>query len=92
MRASKARAEPGKRVTRAGAHTANRNEKKTLCRHTPEVGAECPNGARSVLCGGRSVMSVPTAISEMSSQIMPLKSRVDLRETSRILATETIRV
>jgi hypothetical protein len=26
------------------------------------VGAECPNGARSVLCGGRSVMSVPTAI------------------------------
>src|SRR5262245_25860072 len=37
-------------------------KKKTLCRHTPEVGAECPNGARSVLCGGRSVMSVPTAI------------------------------
>ena len=37
-------------------------------------------------------MSVPTAISEMSMQIMPLKSRVDLRETSRILATETIRV
>ena len=36
--------------------------KKTLCRHTPKVGAECPNGARSVLCGGRSVMSVPTAI------------------------------
>jgi hypothetical protein len=31
-------------------------------RQTPEVGAECPNGARSVLCGGRSVMSVPTAI------------------------------
>src|SRR6516165_11879744 len=28
----------------------------------------------------------------MSSQIIPLKSRVDLRETSRILATETIRV
>jgi len=28
----------------------------------PKVGAECPNGARSVLCGGRSVMSVPTAI------------------------------
>ena len=54
----------GKRVTRAGAHTANRNG-KTLCRHTPKVGAECPNGARSDLCGGRSVMSVPTAISEM---------------------------
>ncbi len=40
----------------------------------------CPNGARSVLCGGRSVMSVPTAISEMSSQIIPLKGRIDLRD------------
>src|SRR5262249_57995167 len=38
---------------------------RALCRQEPEVGAECPNGARSVLCGGRSVMSVPTAISEM---------------------------
>ena len=27
----------------------------------PEVGAECPNWARSDLCGGRSAMSVPTA-------------------------------
>jgi hypothetical protein len=26
------------------------------------VEAECPNRARSVLCGGRSVMGVPTAI------------------------------
>ena len=43
-------------------------------------------------CGGRPVMSVPTAISEMSSQIIPLKSRVDLRRSSRILATEIIRV
>src|SRR6516164_8066815 len=68
----------GKRVTRAGAHTANRNG-KTLCRHTPKVGAECPNGARSDLCGGRSVMSVPTAISEMSSQNIPLKGRTDFR-------------
>src|SRR6516165_12198259 len=66
--------------------------RQTLCRHTPEVGAVCPNWARTDLCGGRSVMSVPTAISEMSSQIMPLKSRGDLRETTRILATETIRV
>jgi hypothetical protein len=33
----------------------------TLCRQTPEVGAECPNWARSDLCGGRSAMSVPTA-------------------------------
>jgi hypothetical protein len=64
--------------------------KKTLCRHTPKVGAVCPNWARTDLCGGRSVMSVPTAISEMSSQNIPLKDRTDLRESSRILATETI--
>ena len=31
-------------------------------RQTPKVGAECPNWARSDLCGGRSVMGVPTAI------------------------------
>src|SRR5207245_5442655 len=37
---------------------------KTLCRHTPKVGAVCPNWARTDLCGGRSVMSVPTAISD----------------------------
>jgi hypothetical protein len=37
-------------------------------------------------------MSVPTAISEMSSQNMPLKGRTDFRESSRILTTETIRV
>src|SRR5215813_14772895 len=41
---------------------------RALRRQIPEVGAECPNGARSALCGGRSVMSVPTAISEMSWQ------------------------
>src|SRR5438034_5211821 len=55
-----------------------RKEKK-LRRQIPEVGAECPNWARSVLCGGRSVMSVPTAISEMSSQNIPLKGRTDFR-------------
>jgi len=36
--------------------------KCALCRQAPEVGAECPNRARSDLCGGHSVMSVPTAI------------------------------
>ena len=35
-------------------------------RHTPKVGAECPNWARSVLCGGRSAMSVPTAINRLT--------------------------
>jgi hypothetical protein len=31
-------------------------------RQTPEVGAVCGKAARTVLCGGRSAMSVPTAI------------------------------
>jgi hypothetical protein len=31
-------------------------------RHLPKVGAVCPNRARTDLCGGRSVMGVPTAI------------------------------
>src|SRR3954447_2248179 len=35
--------------------------KCALRRQTPEVGAECPNGARSDLCGGRSAIGVPTA-------------------------------
>src|SRR5262249_23618404 len=34
---------------------------RSLRRHTPEVGAVCGKAARTVLCGGRSVMSVPTA-------------------------------
>src|SRR5664280_495282 len=33
-----------------------------LSRQTPKVGAVCGNSARTVLCGGRSVMGVPTAI------------------------------
>jgi RNA-directed DNA polymerase len=36
--------------------------KRPLCRQTPEVGARCANRARRVLCGGRPVMGVPTAI------------------------------
>src|SRR5258708_39591511 len=40
-------------------------------------------------CGGRSVMSVPTAISELSAQNTPLKGQTDLRESSRIRATES---
>jgi hypothetical protein len=34
---------------------------RTFYRHTPEVGAVCGKAARTVLCGGRSAMSVPTA-------------------------------
>lgn len=35
---------------------------RALRRQTPEVGAVCGNSARTDLCGGRSEMSVPTAI------------------------------
>ena len=35
-----------------------RIRKGTLCRQTPEVGAVCGKAARTVLCGGRSAMSV----------------------------------
>src|SRR5437773_225104 len=50
-------------------------KKKKLRRQIPEVGAECPNWARSVLCGGRSVMSVPTAISGIRARAMYLRYR-----------------
>ena len=50
--------ESEQRVTGAGTHT---EKCRTLCRHTPEVGAVCGKAARTVLCGGRSAMSVPTA-------------------------------
>jgi hypothetical protein len=36
-------------------------------RHTSEVGAVCGNAARTVLCGGRSVMIVPTATIDSTS-------------------------
>src|SRR6516165_2429589 len=49
--------------------------KEKLRRQIPKVGAECPNWARSVLCGGRSVMSVPTAISNIRARAMYLRCR-----------------
>ncbi len=39
-------------------------EASTLRRHSSEVGAQCGNSARWDLCGGRSVMIVPTATRE----------------------------
>src|SRR5208282_2805587 len=44
---------PGKRVTGAGTRTEGTHNMCALRRQTPEVGAECPNWARSDLCGGR---------------------------------------
>src|SRR5438093_9827084 len=49
---------------------------KTLCRHTPKVGAVCPNWARTDLCGGRSVMSVPTAILQPDRYIRTFAVRI----------------
>src|SRR5437667_10484327 len=38
-------------------------------RHSPEVGAVCGKAARTDLCGGRSEMSVPTAIASLAMTI-----------------------
>jgi hypothetical protein len=58
---------PGNRVTGAEAHTARR-ENIAQRRHVPEVGAVCPNWARTDLCGGREVTRVPTAIIAVSER------------------------
>src|SRR6266478_3712267 len=51
--------ETGRRVPPPAASPASLAE-CALRRQTPEVGAECPNWARSELSGGRSETSVPT--------------------------------
>ena len=55
---------PGKRVTGTGARTDGRE----ASRQTSEVGAVCRKAARTVLCGGRPVMGVPTAIVRKSGR------------------------
>ena len=52
-----ANGETGRRVSPQTADPSSLAE-CALCRQTPEVGAECPNWARSDLCGGRSAMGV----------------------------------
>ena len=47
---------------------------------------------RSIKKNALTAITVSTAISEMSTQIIPLKDRTDLQESSRILTLETIRV
>src|SRR6267142_171417 len=46
--------------------------KNTLRRHPPKVGAVCGKAARTVLCGGRSAMSVPTAIAWLAMTVSKL--------------------
>jgi hypothetical protein len=40
--------------------------------NSPKVGAECPNWARSDLCGGRSAMSGPTATFDVQREYSSL--------------------
>src|SRR5712692_8444347 len=52
-----------------------------LRRHTPEVGAVCGKAARTDLCGGRGVISVPTATAAKSGAAQSTRqhrSRVSL--------------
>src|SRR6476660_6033524 len=44
--------------------TPERVRKAEASRQTSEVGAVCRKAARTVLCGGRPVMGVPTAIND----------------------------
>ncbi len=54
-------------------------------RHSPEVGAVCGKAARTDLCGGRSAMSVPTAIASLAMTKNP-----DARSSSRRSAPEAL--
>src|SRR5712671_5460040 len=56
----------GRRLAPQTAHPSSL-AKPTLRRQTPKVGAVCGKAARTVLCGGRSVMRVPTAILNLRS-------------------------
>jgi len=53
--------EASRRLSPAAANSSS-VAKYALCRHAPEVGAACGNPTRAVLCGGRPVTAVPTAI------------------------------
>ena len=53
--------EAGRRLASRAAHPSSL-ARAALRRQTPEVGAGCSNWARPDLCGGCSVMSIPTAI------------------------------
>ena len=48
-------------------------------RHTPEAGAVCGNSARTDLCGGRGVTSVPTATLSSKEKKKPAQRRVWVR-------------
>ena len=47
-------------------------------RHPPKVGAVCGKAARTDLCGGRSAMSVPTAIPQPSAPCAEPVARIEV--------------
>src|ERR1700719_830500 len=80
--------ETGRRVPPPAASPASLAE-CALRRQTPEVGAECPNWARSDLCGGRSAMGVPTANTEIKTLKSPPFFRAEDRCRMEAGARET---
>ena len=48
-------------------------------RHIPEAGAVCGNSARTDLCGGRGVTSVPTATAAIGEFSDALRNAVSIR-------------
>src|SRR6202030_3454758 len=65
--------ETGRRVPPPAASPASLGE-CALRRQTPEVGAECPNWARSELSRGRSETNVPTGNGSMAGLCAPLST------------------
>src|ERR1700730_13199121 len=63
----------------------------TLRRYAPKVGAECGKAARTVLCGGRSAMSVPTAIASLAAVIARERAGEEYRPHPEELAKQASR-
>src|SRR5262249_39370787 len=59
--------EVGRRVAPENAYPPSLAQ-RALRRQSPKVGAVCPNRARTDLCGGCSVMGVPTAIFRLAER------------------------
>ena len=55
----------------------------TICRQPPKVGAECPNRARSDLCGGCPVTRIPTAITGLRRGYSGTANRKGRQQTNR---------
>jgi hypothetical protein len=68
-RAKESIVQPNTHPTQSGGVSVPRSERcasSSITRQSSEVGAVCGNAARTVLCGGRSAMVVPTATVSLS--------------------------